>query len=186
MGQDGPWGTPLYGGIHTDIAGSPGTTEWAQEDDMDRRKALATTGAITLTATAAVVALGSSMGLFGLTDDGGSRIGKLSPVDATSATTQTSVATLPSPTSTTPNTVPDASPATTPNTLATPGTTTNTLPDDDFFDDHGGDRDDDHDNSGHGSGDDDDDNSGHGGGDDDSSGHGGDDDNSGRDHPEDD
>jgi hypothetical protein len=49
---------------------------------MDRRKTLATVGAISLTASAAFVALGSSMGLFGLTDTG-SRVGKLSPIDAT-------------------------------------------------------------------------------------------------------
>ena len=49
---------------------------------MDRRKTLATAGAISLTASAAVVALGSSMGLFGLTDDS-PRVGKLSPIDAT-------------------------------------------------------------------------------------------------------
>ena len=49
---------------------------------MDRRKTLATVGAISLTASAAVVALGSSMGLFGLTDNS-PRVGKLSPIDAT-------------------------------------------------------------------------------------------------------
>jgi hypothetical protein len=49
---------------------------------MDRRKTLATVGAISLTASAAVVALGSSMGLFGLTNDS-PRVGRLSPIDAT-------------------------------------------------------------------------------------------------------
>ena len=49
---------------------------------MDRRKKLATAGAVSLTATAAVVALGASVGLFGLTDNS-SRVGKLSPIDAT-------------------------------------------------------------------------------------------------------
>lgn len=51
---------------------------------MDRRKTLATVGAISLTASAAVVALGSSMGLFGLTNDS-PRVGRLSPIDATRA-----------------------------------------------------------------------------------------------------
>jgi hypothetical protein len=55
---------------------------------MDRRKKLATAGAVSLTATAAVVALGASVGLFGLTDTS-SRVGKLSPIDATHATTST-------------------------------------------------------------------------------------------------
>lgn len=50
---------------------------------MDRRKALATTGAISLTASAAIIALGSSMGLFGLANNDGSRVGKLSPIDST-------------------------------------------------------------------------------------------------------
>jgi hypothetical protein len=49
---------------------------------MDRRKTLATVGAISLTASAAFVALGSSMGLFGLNDTS-SRVGKLSPIDTT-------------------------------------------------------------------------------------------------------
>jgi hypothetical protein len=49
---------------------------------MDRRKTLATVGAISLTASAALIALGSSMGLFGLTNDT-TRVGKLSPIDAT-------------------------------------------------------------------------------------------------------
>jgi hypothetical protein len=53
---------------------------------MDRRKTLATIGAISLTASAAVVALGSSMGLFGLTDTN-PHVGKLSPIDATQPTT---------------------------------------------------------------------------------------------------
>jgi hypothetical protein len=50
---------------------------------MDRRKALATTGAVSLTATAAIVALGSSMGLFGLANADSTRVGKLSPIDTT-------------------------------------------------------------------------------------------------------
>ena len=58
---------------------------------MDRRKALATVGAISLTASAAVVALGSNMGLFGLTETS-SRVGKLSPIDsAQPARTETTV-----------------------------------------------------------------------------------------------
>lgn len=36
---------------------------------MQRRKALAAAGAITVTATAAVIALGANLGLFGLTGD---------------------------------------------------------------------------------------------------------------------
>jgi hypothetical protein len=55
---------------------------------MDRRKKLATAGAISLTASAAVIALGSSIGLFGLTDDN-PRVGKLSPIDSTQSTTST-------------------------------------------------------------------------------------------------
>ncbi|MGZ4800924.1 MAG: hypothetical protein ACXVL8_20165 [Acidimicrobiia bacterium] len=58
---------------------------------MDRRKALATVGAISLTASAAVVALGSNMGLFGLTETS-SRVGRLSPIDsAQPARTETNV-----------------------------------------------------------------------------------------------
>jgi hypothetical protein len=49
---------------------------------MDRQKTLATVGAISLTASAAFVALGSSMGLFGLNDTS-PRVGKLSPIDTT-------------------------------------------------------------------------------------------------------
>ena len=52
---------------------------------MERRKKLATAGAVSLTATAAVIALGSSVGLFGLTDDS-PRVGKLSPIDSTQST----------------------------------------------------------------------------------------------------
>ena len=55
---------------------------------MDRKQKLATAGAISLTATAAVVALGASVGLFGLTDDS-PRVGKLSPIDSTQTTTAT-------------------------------------------------------------------------------------------------
>lgn len=141
---------------------------------MDRRKKLATAGAVSLTATAAVLALGASVGLFGLTDDS-PRVGKLSPIDSTqttSSTTPDDVRTVivdDTPTSTASGT----SPATTPNTLGNPATTSNTVPQ---VDDHGGDRVGDDDNSGPGSV-----NSGR----DDDSGHGGSDD-SGRDHPEDD
>ena len=59
---------------------------------MDRRKTLATAGAISLTASAAVIALGSSMGLFGLADDN-PRVGKLSPID-TSQPTRTETTTI--------------------------------------------------------------------------------------------
>lgn len=53
---------------------------------MDRRKTLAAVGAISLTASAAVVALGSSIGLFGLADTS-SNVGKLSPIDVTRSNT---------------------------------------------------------------------------------------------------
>lgn len=51
---------------------------------MERRSALATAGAVALTAATAAVAIGANFGLFGLTD-GHARIGKLSPVAATSS-----------------------------------------------------------------------------------------------------
>ena len=66
---------------------------------MDRRKTLATVGAISLTASAAVVALGSSMGLFGLADTG-AKVGKLSPIDVSRparTTTKTIIVTDPAP-----------------------------------------------------------------------------------------
>lgn len=139
---------------------------------MDRRKRLATAGAISVTATAAVIALASSVGLFGLTDDS-PRVGKLSPIDATRTTTSTA----PDGTGTTVGTTPSSAPgahdgADDPaghdagDDRVTTSGTTNTLPE--VNDDHGGD-----DNRGPGSSHSDDD-SGHG-----SSG-------SGRDHPEDD
>ena len=49
---------------------------------MDRRKALAAAGAVSLTAAAAAAAVGANFGLFGLTDPSGG-VGKLSPVVAT-------------------------------------------------------------------------------------------------------
>ena len=52
---------------------------------MDRRKRLATAGAISLTASAAIVAVASGVGLFGLTNDS-PRVGTLSPIDATRST----------------------------------------------------------------------------------------------------
>lgn len=55
---------------------------------MDRRKTLAAVGAISLTASAAFVALGSSVGLFGLTETS-PRVGKLSPIDTTQPATKT-------------------------------------------------------------------------------------------------
>ncbi len=65
---------------------------------MDRRKTLAATGAVSLTASAALVALGSSLGLFGLADSS-PNVGKLSPIDAThqvsSSTTSTTSVTAP-------------------------------------------------------------------------------------------
>ena len=53
---------------------------------MNRRKLLATTGAVSLTAAAAVVAMGANFGLFGLTDEG-TDVGRFQPVTATSSTT---------------------------------------------------------------------------------------------------
>jgi hypothetical protein len=55
---------------------------------MERRKKLATVGAVSLTATAAVVALSASVGLFGLTDNS-PRVGKLSPIDSVRTTSST-------------------------------------------------------------------------------------------------
>lgn len=49
---------------------------------MDRRKALAAAGAVSLTAAAAAAAVGANFGLFGLTGQRGA-VGKLSPVSAT-------------------------------------------------------------------------------------------------------
>jgi hypothetical protein len=48
---------------------------------MQRRKALATAGAISVTALAATIALGANLGLFGLTDDHGGP-GNFAPVGA--------------------------------------------------------------------------------------------------------
>jgi hypothetical protein len=125
---------------------------------MDRKRKLATAGAISLTATAAVVALGASVGLFGLTDDS-PRVGKLSPIDSTQTTTattpddiQTIIVEDPAPAA--PNgaagTVTTTPRHTEPGDdrgndgFTSPATTGNTLPQ---ADDH----DDDHDNSGPGS-----------------------------------
>ena len=90
---------------------------------MDRRKKLATAGAVSLTATAAVVALGASVGLFGLTDNS-PRVGKLSPIDSTHVTS-----------SSTPDTVQtiivdDPAPAANGGAAGDdrPGTTSNTTP----------------------------------------------------------
>lgn len=49
---------------------------------MQRRKAIATAGAVTATATAAVIALGANFGIFGLADEG-SKVGKFPAVEAT-------------------------------------------------------------------------------------------------------
>lgn len=51
---------------------------------MQRRKAIATAGAITATATAAVIALGANFGIFGLADEN-SNVGKFPAVDASSS-----------------------------------------------------------------------------------------------------
>jgi hypothetical protein len=56
---------------------------------MDRRKRLATVGAVSMTASAAIVALASGVGLFGLTQDS-PRVGKLSPIDSTHSVQSTS------------------------------------------------------------------------------------------------
>ena len=50
---------------------------------MERRKAIATAGAVTATATAAVIALGANFGIFGLADEN-SKVGKFPAVEATS------------------------------------------------------------------------------------------------------
>jgi hypothetical protein len=110
---------------------------------MDRRKALATTGAITLTATAAAVAVGSSIGLFGLTDDSSSRIGKLNPIDARVAATATPEATPSAPTATPSPALSGTTPTTTDDELVTPGTTPSTRPDDARFEERGGQQPDD-------------------------------------------
>ena len=63
---------------------------------MQRRKAIATAGAVTATAAAAVIAFGANFGIFGLSQDN-SNVGKFPAVDATSS--------APAPTS--PTTAPD-------------------------------------------------------------------------------
>jgi hypothetical protein len=50
---------------------------------MQRRKAIATAGAVTATATAAVIALGATFGIFGLAQQD-SNVGKFPAVEATS------------------------------------------------------------------------------------------------------
>jgi hypothetical protein len=52
---------------------------------MDRRKLLATTGAVSLTAAAAVVAVGANFGLFGLAGDG-AKAGHFEPVSSSATT----------------------------------------------------------------------------------------------------
>jgi hypothetical protein len=121
--------------------------------DMDRRKALATTGAISLTATAAVVAIGSSMGLFGLADDGNTRIGKLSPIDSTSATSPATGTSTPPAPAAAPSTMTGTTPDNRDEDPGTAGSTTVVVPDtfdtsapgsvtpagdDGHFDDHDG------------------------------------------------
>lgn len=49
---------------------------------MQRRKAIATAGAVTATATAAVIALGANFGIFGLAQQD-SNVGKFPAVEAT-------------------------------------------------------------------------------------------------------
>jgi hypothetical protein len=50
---------------------------------MQRRKAIATAGAVTATATAAVIALGANFGIFGLAQED-SNVGKFPAVEPTS------------------------------------------------------------------------------------------------------
>jgi hypothetical protein len=50
---------------------------------MQRRKAIATAGAVTAAATAAVIAFGANFGIFGLTQND-SNVGKFPAVEATS------------------------------------------------------------------------------------------------------
>ena len=62
---------------------------------MQRRKALATAGAISVTALAATIALGANLGLFGLTDNS-SGPGNFAPVGAHHASvTRTEVVDVP-------------------------------------------------------------------------------------------
>jgi len=53
---------------------------------MERRKALATAGAVTMTAVAGVIALGANFGIFGLADDT-SKVGNFTPVDTATVIT---------------------------------------------------------------------------------------------------
>ena len=55
---------------------------------MERRKALATAGAVTMTAVAGVIALGANFGIFGLADDT-SKVGNFTPVDSATVITPT-------------------------------------------------------------------------------------------------
>jgi hypothetical protein len=121
---------------------------------MDRKKKLVTAGAISATATAGLIAVAASVGVFGLSDNPPS-VGRLSPIDATrpvSSTLPDDVQTIvvdDLPSSTAGPGSPGATVGTTPSTApsATP-TTTVTAPrgddrGDDRFepgDDHGGDR----------------------------------------------
>lgn len=113
---------------------------------MERKKKLATAGAVSLTATAAVIAVASGVGLFGLSQES-PRVGKLSPIDATRTTTSTnpdvqSIVVDDTTTPTTPSRGDDDAtrPATAGTTPATggAGTTRATTPDGD--DRGGGDR----------------------------------------------
>jgi hypothetical protein len=52
---------------------------------MQRRKAIATAGAVTLTAIGGVLALGANLGLFGLTQDD-SKVGDFPSIDPAAAT----------------------------------------------------------------------------------------------------
>ncbi|HZJ27885.1 MAG TPA: hypothetical protein VFF40_12885 [Acidimicrobiia bacterium] len=63
---------------------------------MNRRKLLATSGAATLTAAAAVVAVGANFSLFGLTG-GSADAGKLQPTDPTATTIEAPVPPAPIP-----------------------------------------------------------------------------------------
>jgi hypothetical protein len=119
---------------------------------MNRRKALATTGAITLTASAAAIAVGSSIGLFGLTDNGNTSIGKLTPVETHVPAPATAAPGAPSATVTAPGPAPSAGRSPGRDDVTVPGATVNTTssstPEHDAFDDPGDDgpetHDDDH------------------------------------------
>jgi hypothetical protein len=112
---------------------------------MDRKRKLVTAGAISATATAGLIAVAASVGVFGLSDNP-PQVGKLSPIDATRSTTsktpddvQTIIVDDVPATSGVPGT-PGATVGTTPGTRAgTAGTTATTTVTAPRLDDHGDD-----------------------------------------------